>query len=97
MTEPETLPGPLKDILERLSKLERDYQVLQAHVLTDAQAYERIGPEITNLLDRLAVVESKTFGLASQPGRRICPSCHRQVTNPRASTCGLCGATLPPQ
>ena len=94
MTETEPIPGPITDILKRLDQAERDLQVLRAHSIDQATAYERLVPHLKELLVRIERVENKTFSLADRPGQRNCPHCGRKIPNPKIPTCPFCGKAV---
>jgi len=90
-----TFPGPIGDILTHLEKVDEDIDILEAHAKAAIEHYERLSRLFAEQEVRLKLVESKTYSLAINPGRRPCPSCGRLLPNPNALKCPLCGAPIP--
>ncbi len=93
--EPTVQPGPINEILTRLSDMEANIETLETHLKTKMEQYEYFIRAMNEFMVRLDVVERKTFSLADRPGQMNCPSCGRKIANPQSGKCGICGSVFP--
>ena len=80
--------------LARLTELEEKVTIADQHVQDAAKQVSQLDHLIVSLMERLEVVERKTFCLSDQPGRKNCPHCNRIVSNPLATQCNHCGHAM---
>ena len=79
-----------EETLARLSEMEATIATNNQHIRDMAKQVDFLDHALTQLLDRLGIVERKTSGLSDKPGRRNCPTCTKIVTTlgPNCSHCG---------